>query len=68
MEKINVGEKIKELREQHQKTQKEVATYLGISEQAYQKYEYDAREPKLFVIRKLALLYNVSADEILGLK
>ena len=65
---MSINKKLKELREERQKTQREVAEALGIKEQAYQRYEYGTREPKIDVIRKLARYYGISADEILELK
>jgi transcriptional regulator with XRE-family HTH domain len=65
---MSLNKKLKQLREEREKTQKEVAEALGIKEQVYQRYEYGTREPKIDVIRKLARYYNISADEILELK
>lgn len=65
---MSLNKKLKQLREEREKTQKEVAEGLGIKEQVYQRYEYGTREPKIDVIRKLARYYNISADEILELK
>lgn len=62
-----VIKRIKQLREEAQKTQKEIADSLGIKMQAYQRYEYGTREPKLEIIKKIAILYNVTTDYILGL-
>ena len=65
---MSIDKKLKELRIEHEKTQKEVADALGIKEQAYQRYEYGTREPKIDIIRKLARYYNISADEILEIR
>lgn len=65
--KMSINKKIRQLREDREKTQKEVADALGIKEQVYQRYEYGTREPKIDIIRKLARYYNISSDEILEL-
>lgn len=62
---MSIDKKLRQLREERQKTQREVADYLGIKEQVYQRYEYGTREPKIDIIRRLAVYYNISADEIL---
>jgi transcriptional regulator with XRE-family HTH domain len=65
---MSLNKKLRQLREEREKTQKEVADALGIKEQVYQRYEYGTREPKIDIIRKLSKYYNISSDEILELK
>lgn len=65
---MSISKKLRQLREDREKTQREVADALGIKEQVYQRYEYGTREPKIDIIRKLAKYYNISADEILEIK
>lgn len=48
-------------------SQSEVAKHLGITRQAYGHYETGVREPDNATIVKLAKLYGVSADYLLGL-
>ena len=62
---MELKERIKQLREDNNKTQKEVALTLGIKEQAYQRYEYGTSIPKIDIIIKLSNLYNVTTDYIL---
>ena len=57
---------IKELREKKHLTQKEVADYLGITRVAYTQYELGKRSPDHGTIVKLANLFSVSTDYILG--
>lgn len=64
---MDIGKRLKLLRIEHNKTQKDLANYLQIAEQAYQRYEYGTREPKLDNVKKLALYYNVTSDYLLGL-
>lgn len=65
---MGISKKLRQLREDREKTQREVAEALGIKEQVYQRYEYGTREPKIDIIRKLAKYYNISTDEILEIK
>lgn len=62
-----ITQRIRDLREKNKKTQKEVANFLKMTIQAYQKYEYGTREPKIEKIKMLALYYNVTTDYLLGL-
>lgn len=57
---------LKELRKEKGLKQSEVANYLGVSTQAYSSYETGAREPGLDIVLKLADLFGVSTDTILG--
>ena len=59
--------RLKDLREDHDLVQKEIAAYLEIDQRVYSNYETGKREiPSRFII-KLAKYYNTSADYILGL-
>lgn len=59
--------RIRNLREDSDRTQKEVAEYLFCDQSLYSKYERGIREVPVVVIIKLARLYNTSTDYILGL-
>ena len=59
---------IRELREDHDFTQKQVEDYLGTTQQVYSLYENRGNEIPIRHIIALCRLYNVSADYILGLK
>lgn len=59
--------RLRDLREDHDMTQKEVAALLGIDQRVYSNYETGKREiPTRFVVI-LAKFYKMSADYILGL-
>lgn len=60
------GERIKYLREKNGLTQKDIATKLGVEPAAISKYELDMREPNIEAIKKLATIFNVSIDYLLG--
>ena len=60
-------ERVKELRLTHRYTQAQLAGYLNISRSTYAGYEADAAHIPMEYLPPLALLYNVSADYLLGL-
>ena len=65
MEKI-LAERLKLCRKQQGLTQREVAIYCDITEKAYQNYELMTREPKLEILVRIAQLYQVSIDYLVG--
>lgn len=62
----NVATRIRSLRKENNMKQKQVAEYLGITQQSYSYYEQNKRELPARHIMKIAELYNVSTDFILG--
>jgi transcriptional regulator with XRE-family HTH domain len=60
--------RIRDLREDHDKTQQEIAKILGTSQTMYARYERGANELPLRHLVKLCRYYGVSADYILGIK
>ena len=59
--------RIRDLREDHDKTQQEIADVLGTSQTMYARYERGANELPLRHLVTLCKYYGVSADYILGL-
>lgn len=59
--------RIRDLREDHDKTQKEIAELLNMHRSVYRRYESGERETPAWVIVKLAVYYRVSTDYLLGL-
>lgn len=59
-------ERIKELRIEGRRTQINVSTLLGIEQSYYSKIELGKQEASLANIIKIAELYNVSIDYIVG--
>lgn len=66
MSKSKLSLKLQELRTFHGYTQKYVATYLGMSRQGYAHYELDKNTPHYKTLKKLATLYKISIDELIG--
>lgn len=62
-----IGNKLKEARRKIGKTQKQVATEMGISRTNITKYENDDLEPNLCTLKKISEIYKVSIDYILGI-
>ena len=60
--------RIRDLREDHDLKQKEVAAFLGIDQRVYSNYELGKREIPVHLLIKLADLYKVSTDYLLGRK
>lgn len=62
---MTLAERIKQIRDQKKMTQKEVASLMGISQQAYGQYESGTREPKKETIYRIADALGVSQFELL---
>lgn len=59
--------RIKDLREDEWKTQKEIAEYLRITQQQYSLYESGKRMMPMDLIIELAKFYNVDMNYIAGI-
>lgn len=59
-------EMIRDLREDHDLKQKDIADYLGVSQQTYSNYENGNREIPIWVVQQLSKYYKVSTDYLLG--
>ena len=62
----NYIQRLRNLREDHDKTQQEIADYLGTSQTMYARYERGANELPIRHLITLCKFYDVSADYILG--
>lgn len=63
----NYYDRIKELREDRDLTQAEIATMLGVGQSYYSKQERHDKPFQIEQIIKLCEFYGVSADYVLGL-
>lgn len=59
--------RIRDLREDRDLKQREVAQYLNCSQRVYSNYELGQRDIPTEILIKLSSLYNVSTDYLLGL-
>ena len=64
---MNYIQRIRNLREDNDKTQAEIAEILGTSQTMYARYERGANELPIRHLITLCKYYKVSADYILGL-
>lgn len=64
----NLSKNLSEMRKIYGLTQKQVAEKLGIKYQSYQAYEHGTTLPSLGNFVKLADLFDVSLDSLLGRK
>ena len=58
--------RLRDLREDHDKTQQEIADILGTSQTMYARYERGANELPIHHLLVLCEYYRVSADYLLG--
>ena len=62
------NKRIRDLREDNDLTQEDLASQLGISKRTLLRYESGVSEPTISVLISLSLLFNVSVDYIIGTK
>ena len=62
-----VYKRIRDLREDRDLTQKEMAKTLNCSQQVYSNYELGQRDIPTDILIKLSTFYKVSVDYILGI-
>ena len=65
---MGVYGRVRDLREDKDKTQRDIAQLLNMQLTVYQRYERGERELPLWVAIKLADYYNVSLDYLVGRK
>ncbi|MBE5779739.1 MAG: helix-turn-helix transcriptional regulator [Clostridiales bacterium] len=58
---------LRELREDRDLSQKDIAAMLGTTQQVYSRYEKGINEMPIHHLRRLCQYYGVSADYVLGL-
>ena len=64
---LKYNERIRELRQDHDLSQKAIANMLGIAQTTYSQYELDKRPMPIEYLIALCKFYKVSSDYILGL-
>ncbi len=58
--------RLKELRKEFNYTQEDIAKKIGITKSAYGYYEQEKTVPDAYTLEKLADIFNVSTDYLLG--
>ena len=66
MAKESFGTRLARLRKEHDYTQNDIADKVGVTSQAVSKWENDQASPDIDIIVKLADLYDITTDELLG--
>lgn len=61
-----LANRLRQLRKEKGLTQNQVAIYCDITEKTYQNYELMTREPKIEILAKIADVYDVSIDYLVG--
>lgn len=64
---VNMGNELKSLRTERKLTQKQVADRIGLAISAVSSYESGLRYPSYDVLVKLARIFHVSTDYLLGI-
>lgn len=64
---VNMGDKLKSLRIEKKLTQKQIAERVGLAISAISSYESGTRYPSYDVLIKLAQIFHVSTDYLLGM-
>lgn len=59
--------RLKDLREDNDYTQEEIAKLLNCKQNTYQQYESEKRQIPIEALKKLAILYKTSVDYIIKL-
>lgn len=59
--------RLEDLRIDNDKTQNEIANYLGCQREVYRRYEKGTRQVPIDFLIKLSSLYNVSIDYLVGI-
>ena len=58
--------RLRDLREDHDLSQKELASIIGMSQTGYSKYETGENDIPTIILIKLSRFYGVSIDYLLG--
>ena len=65
---VDFGERLKKLRKQEGLTQQNLADRLGVTKSVVSYYELQERYPSPEILIKLASIFHVSSDFLLGLE
>lgn len=63
---INVSKALVLYRERNNKSEDDLANFLGIQKKAYKRYESGDREPSIYKLYKLAKYYNCTIDDFIN--
>lgn len=63
---MQIGTRLRQLRESKGYSQQNVADHLGMEQPNYQKFESDKAQPKLDLLEKLADFYKMSLADLIS--
>ena len=64
---MQIGNKLKTIRQQHGKSQKEIAKSVGVAHSTYSNYENGNRTPNMSTLKRIADYYEISVEHLLQL-
>lgn len=64
---MEFSKRLKEIRIENGFTQQKIAEELGIKQQSYARYELGNGEPSLLTLIKIAKIFGVTTDYLLGI-
>lgn len=67
MDNMEISHRLRELRSKFRLKQTDLANSLGVTPQAVSKWERGQNFPDLFLVRRIAALFDVSTDYLLGM-
>lgn len=59
-----VNNRLKSIRHQHEMTQKEFATYIGVNQSQYNRYERNTHQPTLEIAIRISDKLGVTVNDI----
>ena len=65
MDQEKIGKFIKQIREEHNLTQKELADKLGVTFQAVSKWENGKNVPDIGILKQISEEFHINVDDIL---
>ena len=63
---MHLYQRLRDIREDNEKTQAEIASLLGLYQTHYSRYERGEREPDISTLCSLADYFEVSIDKLIG--
>lgn len=66
MEGLNISDNIMRLRRNKKMTQEQLAEFIGVTKASVSKWENSQSAPDILLLPKLAALFNVTVDELIG--
>lgn len=65
---MNIGQKIRNAREDLDLSQEQVAKQIGMNQSSYSKIERDCQEPNLYQLQQIAIILNLDLNVLLNVR